>query len=210
MSNTFKKLTNFLEFNNHICSHINSSRFQWCMSYPCSAMSYDKICHDAQKTLRELEINLRKKDHTCVKRCENTYPMSLNWCQKNQCIEQMGMFKIANIFIPEREETPQILWKVKDFLANLGHIHCCHISNDNKLVWCQEDICRVEPKKIIVDIEKIDEMKKRCIEVEKFAEDLKKKGHTCIFILQSYPPQIQWCGQDKCENNSNKKRKRDK
>ena len=29
---------------------------------------------------------------------------------------------------------------------------------------------------------------------------LSKLGHTCVGYLESYPPQLSWCGQEVCES----------
>ena len=32
-------------------------------------------------------------------------------------------------------------------------------------------------------------------------EDLKSQGHTCLGMLESFPPQLMWCRQTVCEKN---------
>lgn len=203
MSTIFKKLKFYLESKNHVCSSINPSEFKWCGLYPCSSIHYTKSCHYAQKALRNLEIDLRKKNHTCVKRCENTYPMTLFWCQKFPCVEQTGNIRKLNFLPPDREETPQIIWDVKKFLASLGHNYCCHVIHDNKLEWCQQEKCKVKPEKINIDWEQIN---KACKYVEERAKKLEENGHTCISMLESCPPQLQWCQEEPCKYHNDKKK----
>lgn len=42
------------------------------------------------------------------------------------------------------------------------------------------------------------QMRKRAKEVEEFADSLRRKGHTCIGMLESFPPQIVWCEKERC------------
>ena len=32
-------------------------------------------------------------------------------------------------------------------------------------------------------------------------DKLKREGHVCLLLLGSNPPQVSWCGKDKCEGN---------
>jgi hypothetical protein len=190
MNQTFLKIKNFLEENNHTCFTMNhlSQNMEWCMSYPCINSEHSEISEKAQDIMRKLEIDLRKKEHFCLVRNENNYPMSLEWCQKTEC---SGDNKHIMPFMdPEHESIPQIIFKFKNMLKNMGHGKCCRIDyREGKIYWCQNEICRFD-------------------NVEKFEKELKNNGHKCVQIHDSYPPQISWCC-DKKKCIKNKKRERD-
>ena len=45
----------------------------------------------------------------------------------------------------------------------------------------------------------IEDMHKRAQNVDQKIKELKDQGHTCLFIRESYPPQISWCQKPACE-----------
>lgn len=84
------------------------------------------------------------------------------------------------------EPCPQIMNDLSSFLQERGH-ECVMIvgAKDHEFKWCQKDIC---PKKLMHE-----DMHKRNIEAEQFAEKLKEAGHNCVYIMESYPMQVGWC-----------------
>lgn len=44
------------------------------------------------------------------------------------------------------------------------------------------------------------DMKKRAKAVHKQADRLIRKGHNCVVLLESYPPQLSWCGKQVCSH----------
>jgi hypothetical protein len=87
---------------------------------------------------------------------------------------------------------PKIVSEVTEFLRSRGHICPIYFTNTQKLEWCCNDEC--------LEVQKNNQMKKRNDENEKFAEELIKNGHTCVYYMESYPVQIGWCRQEQCVN----------
>jgi hypothetical protein len=90
----------------------------------------------------------------------------------------------------EQKPIPQIVSEVMEFISQKGHT--CGFFNlaDNKMSWCQQDECE--------DVKRYASMEKRQKDAENFAQNLIKKGHKCVYYMDSYPVQIGWCNNDLC------------
>jgi len=195
-----RKLQNFLISKNHYCGKVlPCNNFLWCASYSCLNAKYCDEAYETQKNLVNFEKKLRKT-HSCVTKNENTFPMSLSWCQKNACINKYEIFSF------QYKQTPFILFQVKQFLEKYGH-NCVEIpsqwsTDKRKFVWCQKENCTQKgfqyPSPSLIDNEKL---KKINDESMKFAEKLINDGHTCVRYLETYPVQIRWCGNTVCTGN---------
>ena len=42
------------------------------------------------------------------------------------------------------------------------------------------------------------DMNRREAKEEAFRSDLQKKGHKCVFVMETFPSRTGWCGQEKC------------
>jgi len=38
---------------------------------------------------------------------------------------------------------------------------------------------------------------------KEFAKSLERKGHTCVYVFDSYPAEVHWCQQEPCTDNDN-------
>jgi hypothetical protein len=197
----YKKLQNFLISKNHICSHfdIQKNKFIWCQEYPCMTINFCDDAIYAQQSMIYLEKKL-KNTHLCVKRCENTYPMSLDWCHNNKCIHKFCQ-KYDN-------KLPHILFEMKDFLNNNDH-PCAYIpmlldkNTDKKFHWCEKEICDYNKNEIVNNyvIDKLCESKNLEIHNNnnvKLMDFLIKRGHTCINITKNNPVEFSWCKSTIC------------
>ena len=94
---------------------------------------------------------------------------------------------------PEPSPTPEIMNKILKLLEENGHT-CGEIEG-----WTTHELKKRRK-------ERAEECNRRVA----FASELREKGHKCVFIMESYPPQIGWCRQEICrdidkndENNEN-------
>lgn len=90
-------------------------------------------------------------------------------------------------------KTPIIVNKVTELLKNNGHKCMMYNITKGYLEWCNKDEC--------IRTKTLKDMDFRNQQQMQFADELKQKGHQCIQIMESYPVQIRWCGQEKCIKN---------
>jgi hypothetical protein len=92
------------------------------------------------------------------------------------------------------DETPKIVTEVLNFIKSKGHT-CCYIHHVTKQIeWCHSDVCEGpqyhEKNKQL----KIEQMNR----VVEFA-DLKRNGHSCMKVLNTYPIKVEWCERSPCK-----------
>jgi hypothetical protein len=90
-------------------------------------------------------------------------------------------------------KSPQIVKEVITLLESRGHQ--CMMYNISKgiLEWCNKDQC--------IRTQSLKDMAYRNTQAMEFADELRKQGHCCVRIMESYPVQISWCNQETCNNN---------
>uniref|UniRef100_A0A6G6ACS9 Uncharacterized protein n=1 Tax=Borely moumouvirus TaxID=2712067 RepID=A0A6G6ACS9_9VIRU len=148
-------------------------------------MSKNKNC---PKIIKKVADFLKDNNHSCVEILHDRKKKSyeLYWCMKDDCVLSHSLFGKSN-------QIPKIMKKLCDFLKKNNH-ECCSIigTSNHEFEWCMKDIC--EEKLMIED------MARRQAEEDAFVEKLVREGHTCIYIMESYPSQTGWCEQKVCIN----------
>ncbi|AGC01567.1 hypothetical protein H012_gp899 [Acanthamoeba polyphaga moumouvirus] len=132
---------------------------------------------------------LKENNHTCVKILSDEKLYKLDWCMKDICVNNSNESTISN----KQNKTPVIMKQLCKFLKKKDH-ECCMIigMNNHKFKWCMQDVCK--------DKLMYEDMKRRQAEEDAFVEKLRYEGHTCIYIMESYPSQTGWCRQKICVN----------
>ena len=123
----------------------------------------------------------------------------------------MNLYIITNLFMNQifkfGPNSKIINYSFKNYYhPQLMRYKCFHVNTKNiSTIPLAEQQCTMDEhiKKAEIAVTDFENMEKRQRQAEEFIKKLKKEGHKCISIKESYPIRVGWCGCFTCKDDSN-------